>query len=181
MLACSHWSQRQLSAAWVSWRAGAAQLRLLSRFVSRARSGRQAAALTSWVSAARDLAVGRRRQMAAVRALRGSNERRAWMSWVSRAAELAAMLRVMRRTLHRSVWWALSTWRDVASARSASLTLMSVAVAHMSVDGSSCRWALYRWMLATERQLVLLRPLAVFSRQGERRALNSWLSQYEHA
>ena len=43
-----HWSRRQLSAAWVSWQAGAAQLRLLSRFVSRARSGQQETKHYDW-------------------------------------------------------------------------------------------------------------------------------------
>lgn len=48
--------------------------------MSRALAGSKAAALASWVSASRDRVVGRRRQLAAVHALRGSNERRAWLS-----------------------------------------------------------------------------------------------------
>jgi len=149
-----HWSRRQLSAAWDSWRASAAQLRLLSRFVSRARSGRQAAALTSWVSA-RDLTVGRRRQMTAVRALHGSNERRAWMSWVSRVAELAAISRVMRRSMHRSVWWALSTWRVHVSDCARSHAQLLLATRSIIPFGQATRWALGRWVSAWLRNREL--------------------------
>ena len=50
-----HWSRRQLSAAWASWRGSAAQLRLVSGCLARARSRELVAALVSWVASARAL------------------------------------------------------------------------------------------------------------------------------
>ena len=102
------------------------------------------------------------------------------MSWVSHASERAAMARVMRRSLHRSVWLALSTWRAVALAWSTDLARLASASAHLGDGGRACRWALGSWMQATALQLQLSRAAVLYSRRGERRALTSWLSYFEN-